>query len=196
MNICIYGAASSKIDKDFISAGETLGEKMAESGIGLIFGAGANGMMGAVARGQRRKGGKIIGVVPSFFNVDGVLFDGCDELVRTETMRERKKLLGEKADGYIVTPGGIGTLDEFFEILTLKQLARIDKPIVILNLKGFYNPMIDMIESFIAGKTIARRVTKLYFLTEDIDAAVDYIKNYQAKGINPEEYKDVLKVYR
>ena len=101
-----------------------------------MYGAGANGLMGAVARGVCEENGTIIGVTPSFFNVDGILFENVSELITTETMRERKQIMEDKADAFIVTPGGIGTLEEFFEILTLKQLGRHGKAIVIFNQNG------------------------------------------------------------
>ena len=124
MKICVYGAASSEIDKSFVEAGEELGRKMAQRNIGLVFGGGRNGMMGAVARGIAQNGGDILGISPKFFveNNAEISFPGCTEFIHTDTMRERKRLLDEKSDAFIITPGGIGTFDEFFEILTLKQV--------------------------------------------------------------------------
>ena len=114
MNICVYGASSSTIAKSYINPTEELGEKMAKRGHNLVYGAGALGLMGAAARGVLRGGGKIIGVAPAFFKVDGVLFDECDEMIYTDTMRERKGIMEEKSDAFIMTPGGLGTYDEFF----------------------------------------------------------------------------------
>ena len=90
---------------------------MADRGHNLVYGAGGQGLMGAVARGVHEKNGNIVGVVPSFFNVDGVLFGDCNELIFTETMRERKQIMEDRSDAFIMTPGGIGTFEEFFEIL-------------------------------------------------------------------------------
>ena len=133
MNICVYGASSDAIDPRFLAAGEALGREMARRGHGLIFGGGGHGLMGAVARGMTQGGGSITGIAPRFFNVDGVLYDGCTEFLYTETMRERKALMESKADAFVMTPGGIGTYEEFFEILTLRQLGQhhrrqLDKP--------------------------------------------------------------------
>ena len=113
MNICVYGASSSTIAKSYINPTEELGEKMAKRGHNLVYGAGALGLMGAAARGVLRGGGKIIGVAPAFFKVDGVLFDDCDEMIYTDTMRERKGIMEEKSDAFIMTPGGLGTYDEY-----------------------------------------------------------------------------------
>ena len=145
MNFCVYGAASDAIDASFIEAGEQLGYRLAEEKHGVVFGAGGHGMMGAVARGMHKGGGKIIGIVPSFFQVDGVLFEHCTEIVYTETMRERKRIMEERADAFLVTPGGIGTYDEFFEIMTLRQLGRHSKPIILYNINGYFDPLCEML---------------------------------------------------
>ncbi len=191
MNICVYGASSNAIDKSFISAGETLGRRMGERGHNLVFGAGGGGMMGAVARGMTAGKGRIKGVVPSFFNVDGILYDKCDELVRTDTMRQRKQIMEDSCDAFITTAGGIGTFEEFFEILTLKQLGRHDKPIVVLNTNGYYDDMLTMMKQAMGKKFVFDSVADLYFVTEDIESALDYIENYQQKGINASDYKSV-----
>ena len=96
MKICIYGASSDKIDKSFIDAGELLGESIAQNDCTVVFGGGAHGLMGAVARGAHKKSGEIIGISPSFFNVDGALFDKCTKMIYTETMRERKQLMEDR----------------------------------------------------------------------------------------------------
>ena len=98
-------------------------------------------MMGAVARGMTEVGGEILGVAPGFFNVDGILYEKCTEFIYTETMRQRKQIMEDRADAFVMTAGGIGTFEEFFEILTLKQLGRHNKPIAILNTNGYYDAM-------------------------------------------------------
>lgn len=190
MNICVYGASSSELDKKYIIEGENLGKTIARRNHTLVFGAGANGMMGATARGADSSGGKLLGIVPSFFNVDGILYD-CKEIIRTETMRERKKLLEEKSDGFIITAGGIGTMDELFEILTLKQLGRHNKPIVVLNSYGFYDKMLEMLEYYISEKALFSTVKDLYLVTDDVSEAVKYIETYTYDEINPSFYKNI-----
>ena len=185
MKICVYGAASSLIDKSFIDAGEELGRKMAKRGIGLVFGGGKNGMMGAVARGELEENGEIIGIAPAFFeDADAeVSFKECTEFIHTETMRERKKLLEEKSDAFIVTPGGIGTFDEFYEILTLKQLGRHNKPICIFNINGYFNNMSAMMQVCVDEKFITDDCVNLCKVFRNIDSMLDYIENYK-----PEEF--------
>lgn len=178
MYICVYGAASPTIDKSFIKAGEELGREMAKRGHGLVFGGGGAGMMGAVARGVHSSGGHMLGVIPSFFNVDGELFKDCDEQIFTETMRIRKQIFEDKSDAFIVTPGGIGTYDELFEILTLRSLGRHDKPIVIFNLNGYYDKLIDMLSYGIKEEFIKENVlSKWLYVTDDVKSAVDYLEN-------------------
>lgn len=189
MNICVYGAASSEIDRSFIEAGEELGRKMVERGHGLVFGGGANGMMGAVARGVNEKNGYILGIAPGFFNVDGVSYDNCSEFIHTDTMRERKRLLEEKSNGFIISPGGIGTFDEFFEILTLKQLGRHNKPIVIWNLNNYFDNMENMMQVSVDKHFITDDCRDLYKVLNNIDEILDYMENYDEKDIDLSKVK-------
>lgn len=184
MNICVFGASSAEIDESFIAAGEELGELIARGGHTLVFGAGASGMMGAAARGAAKAGGAIVGVVPGFFDVDGIIFDGCTELLRPDTMRERKRIMEDRADAFIVTAGGIGTFEEFFEILTLRQLGRHTKPIVVLNTNGYYDSMDEMLEKAVAAGFMTAECKRLYRVEEKCAAAMDYIENYVPKEYN------------
>lgn len=149
MNVCLYGASSNEIDQKYITATEALGEALALAGHSMVYGAGGCGLMGAAARGMTRRGGRIVGVVPEFLNVDGILYDQCDEMVYTETMRQRKQIMEERSDAFIVTPGGIGTYEEFFEIYTLKQLGRHQKPIILYNIDGFFNRLHDVLKGLV-----------------------------------------------
>ena len=175
MNICIYGSAQDEIDIAFRNAGECLGKELALAGHTLIFGGGACGMMGAVARGMRKYGGKIIGISPEFFNVDGVLFEDCTEMIYTADMRSRKEKLEDMADAIIVTPGGIGTMDEFFETMSLKQLKIIDKPLVIFNIDGFYDNLIALLENSTNKRFIAKEDLDMYFVSDDISKIMEYL---------------------
>ncbi|MBQ7922507.1 MAG: TIGR00730 family Rossman fold protein [Clostridia bacterium] len=142
MNICVYGAASDTIDVRFKEAAYQLGKVIAESGNTLVFGAGTTGIMGACVRGVDDAGGRSIGIAPKFFDTPGVLHTLCTEMIFTETMRERKGLLEEKSDLFVMAPGGIGTLDEFFENITLRSLGKHEKKIVILNTDGFFDSLL------------------------------------------------------
>ena len=191
MKICVYGAASSLIGENFIKAGEELGRKMAERGHGLVFGGGRSGMMGAPARGVYEKGGHVLGIAPKFFEEHNpeVSFENCTEFIHTETMRERKKLLEEKSDAFIVAPGGIGTFDEFFEILTLKQLGTHNKAIVIFNIDGYYDSMLKMMEVSIEQQFITRDCVDLYKVVTTAEEALDYIESYDPTDVDLSKVK-------
>ena len=178
MNICVYGASSNDIDRSYIEETEYLGREIAKRGHTLVYGAGANGLMGAVARGVYEENGTIIGVTPSFFNVDGILFENVSELITTETMRERKQIMEDKADAFIVTPGGIGTLEEFFEILTLKQLGRDDRAIVLLNTLGAFDAMLHMLEELAERRFMSKNCLELYFVADTPEQAMEYLAGY------------------
>lgn len=191
MNICVYGASSTTIDKSYIDAGERLGEEMAKRNIGLVFGGGANGLMGAAARGEYCYGGRIIGIAPEFFNVDGILYEHCTEFIYPENMRERKMKMEELSDAFIITPGGIGTFDEFFEILTLKQLNRHNKPIAILNTNGYYNSLQKFIQNGIDNNFMNEECKKLYFISDSPAELLDYIENYKPSETPISRFKDI-----
>ena len=189
MKICIYGASSNAIDKSFLDAGEQLGKAIAQNNHTVVFGGGAAGLMGAVARGAHSENGEIIGICPSFFNVDGALFTDCTEMIYTETMRERKQLLDEMSDAFVITPGGIGTFDEFFEIYTLRQLAVHQKPIVIFNTNGYYNPLIDMLNNAIYKAFMPATNMDLLFISDDPQKIINHIQNYNPADYNAAEFK-------
>ena len=193
MNFCLYGASSNEIDSGYINATEELGKLIGLKGHNLVYGGGASGLMGAAARGVKTGGGKIIGVAPDFFQVDGVLFHDCTEFIYTKTMRERKQIMEEKSDAFIVTPGGIGTFDEFFEILSLRQLGRHDKPIAVFNINGYFDSMKAMIDFAISEKFITEssgRLVKFYSNPLDI---IEYFENYIPSEYDFEILKKVKK---
>lgn len=178
MNICVFCASSEAIEKTFIESGERLGKLLAEKNHTLIFGAGKYGIMGAVAREIRRNGGSAIGVIPTFFESADVTFTDC-ELIYTQTMRERKQIMEDKSDAFIIMPGGIGTFEEFFEILTLKQLGRHKKPIIIYNVNGYYDSMLGMLDEAIEKSFMSLKCRGLYYVTDDEQDIFKYLDSYE-----------------
>lgn len=178
MRICVYGAASPTIDDDYKIKVEEMGREMVARGHSLVFGGGGNGLMGAAAKGVRAAGGHILGVIPKFFQDENVeeVFDFCDELIEPDTMRERKQIMEDNADAFIVVPGGIGTFEEFFEILTLKQLCRHNKPIAIYNLKGYYNELVTAIEKATEKNFIRGGCMDLFMLCDDLQTLFAYVE--------------------
>lgn len=191
MKICVFGAASNEIDKQYIDRVEELCRMLGERGHELVFGAGANGLMGAAARGMKAGGGRITGVIPEFFREETIekIYSECDELIFTETMQERKKTMEDRADAFIVVPGGIGTFEEMFEVLTLKQLGRHNKPIVFYNLAGYYNNLMAFMQHCSDEGFIRRNCHMLYNVTDDNDELIDHIENSKPLNFSVSDLK-------
>ncbi len=151
MHICVYGAANDAIRPSYLDSAYRLGQTIAKAGHTMVFGAGCTGVMGAAAKGVLAEGGRMIGIAPAFFHTPGILEENCTELILTETMRERKDLLEAKSDMFIAAPGGIGTLDEFFEIFTLRTLERHSKPVILLNTDGCWDALLRLLDDFVTG---------------------------------------------
>ena len=164
MRICVYGASGNQLDQAYFDAAFRLGQLLAAGGHTLIFGGGAKGLMGACARGAAEKGGEILGVAPRFFDEPGILFPRCSRFLFTETMAERKSAMAEESEAFIALPGGIGTFEEFFETLTLKQLGRHRKPMALLNTLDYYAPLMAMLDKAVEGGFLSRRCLALFAL--------------------------------
>ena len=191
MRICVYGAASPTIEDYFKVQVEKMGEEMARRGHSLVFGGGGHGLMGAAATGVKKGGGHIIGVIPKFFGDEKIeaIFEHCDELIEPDTMRERKQIMEDNADAFMIVPGGIGTFEEFFEILTLKQLCRHNKPIAIYNINGYYNEMLTMIEQATVKNFIRGGCMDLFHISQNVEELFAYIET-PAKKWTVSELKD------
>ena len=170
MNICLFGAASALIDTNYMKAVEELGEMMAKKGHTMIYSAGATGLMGAAARGMSKVHGRqIVGIAPKFFDTEGILYKQCSEMIYTDTMRERKNLMEEKADAFIMVPGGIGTFEEFFEVLTLNQLGQMHKPIAIYNINGYFNELYDLLTHIVKASFAEENILQMFTLYENAE---------------------------
>ncbi len=185
MNICIYGSASDLIDEKYKTAVFELGKELARRGHRLIFGGGANGLMGAAARGFSECGGEIVGIIPKFFGNENIeaTYSKCTEVVLTDEMYERKRLLEERADAFVITPGGIGTFDEFFAVLTNKQLGRHNKPIAMFNIAGYYDPMQTLMEGAIKQNFVKKNCAKIYscFTGNQIPEMIAYLESKEVE---------------
>ena len=149
MNICIFGAASSLIDPVYTDAAYEVGRLLAKTGHKLIFGGGGEGMMGASARGFHAEGGHVTGILPKFFtggNDRERLYEECDEVIYTEDITERIGLMKAMSDAFLVLPGGTGTYEEFFSVLVSGYLGRHEKKLVLLNVAGFFDLLLAMLE--------------------------------------------------
>ena len=145
-SVCVYCASSSRIDPEYVACAWRLGKLLACRQIRCICGAGKQGLMGALTDGALSAGGEVTGIIPRFMCEQGWMYEGLTETVITETMHERKQRMVDMADAVIALPGGCGTLEELLEIITWKQLGLFSKPVVILNIKGYYDSLIDLLE--------------------------------------------------
>ena len=175
---CVYGGASARIDKKYLDEITRLGAIIAQNGFSLVYGAGASGCMGAAASGVREQDGYVMGVSPHFIKSFEPIFD-CDNTVMVDTMAERKMIMEKHADIFFIAPGGIGTMDEFFQILTLKYLRQISAPIVVLNLDGFYDSLLALMGSLIENKAAVPEAREFYDVVTSVDDPIitDYFSS-------------------
>src|SRR6201987_837910 len=147
--LCVYCGSSGAVDRQYREAASELGARLAAAGIGLVFGGGRIGLMGLLADAALAGGGEVIGIIPSRLRDAELAHPGATELVVVKSMHERKRLMAEKADAFAVLPGGIGTLDEMFEILSWKQLGLHDKPILLVDVGGYWASLLALFEHII-----------------------------------------------
>ena len=190
MKICVFGASSRDLEQGYFDEAFALGAELARRGHTIVFGGGASGLMGATARGAKSRGGRLIGIAPKFFDEPGILDKDCDEMIFTETMSERKKAMEDMSEAFITLPGGIGTFEEFFEALTLKQLGRHAKAMAVLNTLGYYDALEAMVQRAMDERFLTADGKDLYAMFTDVGELVSYVENYHAE---PEEiWKDKL----
>lgn len=151
MNVCVFAASSSRIDGKYAIAASELGSMLAEAGMTIIYGGGGIGLMGNLADAALAKGGNITGVIPGFMKAEGWGHEKVPEMIVTSDMGERKKWMFDRADAVVALPGGIGTLEELTEAITLKQLGIYKGPIIILNTSDFYKSFIEFLGHMIKG---------------------------------------------
>ncbi len=176
-NITVYCASSPAISRDFFDAAEELACLMAERKMSCIYGAGAQGLMGCIADTMLRYGGKVIGVIPRFMTERGWCHPALTETIVTETMHQRKTVMAEKGDASIALPGGCGTIEELFEIITWKQLGLYTHPIVVLNTNGYYNPLIEMLQNAIDNHFMRDIHSKLWYTANSPQEAIEAVLN-------------------
>ena len=175
-SLCVYCSSSDRLEPKYYAAATALGEEMARRRWTLVYGGGKTGSMGALARGVKSGGGRVVGVIPEFMKARELEFAEADELISVVTMRERKTLMEARADAFVALPGGWGTIEELMEILTLAHLEVIRKPIVILNQDGYFDDLLRFNEKIVAEKfmhptiqgkfAVARAVEEIFPLIE------------------------------
>lgn len=178
-SLAVYCSSSNIIHKDYFACARNLGRQMAENGYRLVYGGGMVGLMGEVARSVKENGGSTLGVVPKALNIDNVVNDIDDELIITDGMRERKAIMDERADAFIGLPGGFGTFEEMFEVLTLKQLGYHKKPIIFLNIRNYYDKLLQMFEHVYSENFAKDEYRILYYVSQSVEDVMSYLGSYQ-----------------
>ena len=150
-NLCVYCGSRLGNDPNFEVAARELGHRLAAHDIGLVYGGGAIGLMGVVASAVSDRGGKVTGVIPEFLRQREIAFNDAEELILTEDMHARKRIMFERSDAFVALPGGIGTLEELLEVSTWLQLEQHEKPVIVTNLFGYWEPLRDLLAGAVAG---------------------------------------------
>lgn len=180
-SLCVYCASSDRIDPKYTAVAEQVGREIARQGWALVYGGGRTGSMGAVARGAKVGGGKVIGVIPEFMKVRELEFTEADELVSVLTMRERKMMMETRADAFLALPGGWGTLEEILEILTLAHLEVLHKPVVLLNQDGYWDDLLRLFERIVAERFMHATIRGKYSVARDVAEVFPLITGWKAQ---------------
>ncbi|EMY62103.1 LOG family protein [Leptospira terpstrae] len=177
-NIAVYCGSSQGLDPYYMTAAFELGEYFGTHQIGLIYGGASVGLMGAVANGCLSKNGSVTGVLPKFLKKKEIEHAGLEKLILVESMHERKLKMFELSDAFVVLPGGLGTMEEFFEVITWSQLGLHHKPILILNWLGFYNPLLKLMETMVESGFLKKENSALVQVLETSKDLLQTIQNY------------------
>lgn len=178
-SVCVFSSSSDAVAADYKIAAAELGAAIARRQWVLVYGGCRVGLMGAVARSAHAHGGRVVGVIPECFNRHELPYEQADELIVTRDLRERKAIMETRADAFVALPGGFGTLEEILEILTLKQLASHNKPIVFLNTAGFFDPLLTLFERIFVLHFAKEEGRVNYHVAASAEEVVSYLDNYQ-----------------
>jgi len=177
--VCVYCGSSDRMSDEYLQAARQMGSAIARRGLVLVYGAGCTGMMGAVADGALEAGGEVVGVIPEMFNTPTLMHTGLTQLEIVDSMHSRKQRLVDIADAFIALPGGYGTFEELFEVLTWAQIGLHNKPVGILNTRGYFEPLIQAIERARLEGFIYNEHQALYVSDIDPKALLDKLDHYQ-----------------
>ena len=197
--ICVYCGSSDGTDPAMVRAAEALGRVMGDAGIGLVYGGGTNGLMGAVARSVLDAGGTVTGIIPDFLRSKERMLDGAGprgslEMVVVEDMHTRKRLMFERADAFVALPGGIGTLEELVEQMTWVQLDRHSKPVVIADIGGFWAPLLSLIDHMREQGFIRASADVRYRVTGTVEEIIPAIRAAMARAERTGTVKTALDI--
>lgn len=175
-NICVFCGSSSGADVKFHEAAVALGADMARRGVGLVYGGGGTGLMGAIARSVVDGGGHVVGIIPGFLRQREVHFTGATEMHIVNDMHERKRMMFERADAFVALPGGIGTLEELVEQMTWSQLGQHEKPILLCDIAGFWRPLLSLLAHMRQAQFIRESTEVRYLVAEKVEDVVPMLE--------------------
>ena len=181
--LAVFCGSSSGNDLAITEAAQTLGAYMVEQQIELVYGAAKIGVMGDLAKAVLDKGGKVIGVIPEFLKRKEVVHLGLTQLITTENMHQRKLEMSELSDGFIALPGGFGTLEELFEIITWSQLGLHQKPVGLLNINGFYDPLLALLEGMVRKGFLKMENFEILLVANQPQTLIEKMRNYKPKSV-------------
>jgi len=177
-SICVFCGSRQTVEGHYKSVATELGREIGRRGADLVYGGASIGLMGCVAHGVHEEKGKVIGIIPEFFRKKEIAYFDADELIVTKDMRERKTKMDERSDAFIVLPGGIGTLEEAIEILSMRQLKLTNKPLVFINTGGFYDKLNEIFSLMIEQKFAKENIRNMFAIAPNPKSALEYIFNY------------------
>jgi uncharacterized protein (TIGR00730 family) len=177
--LCVFSSSSNHVPLEFRRDALALADRMVEEKISMIYGGGSVGLMGILADRILAGGGKVIGVIPTFLCTKELAHDGLTRMIVTKTMHGRKKEMSRRADAFAVLPGGFGTMDEFFEILTWKQLGLHSRPIVVANTLGWFDPILSFCRNAVRSRTVSPRNLDLFEVVPSAAQAIDALLRHR-----------------
>lgn len=178
-SLCVYCGSSAGNDPEIIHQAQILGKTLAQRDITLVYGAAKIGVMGAVAQASLDTNGKVIGVIPEFLMIKEVVHTGLTELIINKNMHERKMKLQELSDGFITLPGGFGTMEELFEVLTWSQLALHQKPVGLLNVNGFYDDLLSALKNMVDKGFLKQENLDILLVDSSVDGLLEKMENFK-----------------
>lgn len=185
-NVCVYCGSSGGVADLYKDAARRLGQLLGQAGLNLVYGGGKSGLMGLVAEGVLSCGGKAYGIIPHHIASREISHTGLTELHTVNTMHERKQMMVDRADAFVILPGGLGTLDEFFEIMTWRQLGLHDKPIVVVNIDGYWSPLLTLIDRLIDLGFARESDRQCLIVVDSVESVIDSLSTAPREKVDPQ----------
>ncbi|MBL4740042.1 MAG: TIGR00730 family Rossman fold protein [Sneathiella sp.] len=185
-SLCVYCGSKMPVDPAFTEAARALGQRLGEQGIQLVYGGGHVGLMGITADATLEAGGQVIGIIPEHLHDIEVSHENLTELHIVDSMHARKQMMFERSDAFIVLPGGLGTLDETFEMITWRQLKLHDKPIILVNFKNYWQPFLDLLDHMIKAGFVEEQAKSFFQVVETLEDILPALKHMPDAKLQPD----------